>query len=95
MVLLQIVMTADGKIVTSPSLLKQFNISPSASFFQNADQVEELSIILLPIVMGGVEMPTITGLPGAFLKDLIEFALVRKKVRNKICYLTYRKKYPG
>ncbi|MFZ4116600.1 MAG: hypothetical protein ACOYK6_07775 [Chthoniobacterales bacterium] len=91
MIVYEVVMTADGKIVTDPTLLKRFKLAHITSCFHDLQKAEQLSIILLPWIMGGHETPTITGPPSDFLKIPIEFSLVSKKVKKKVCYLRYQK----
>ncbi|HLB33303.1 MAG TPA: hypothetical protein VJK54_03605 [Chthoniobacterales bacterium] len=88
------VVTADGKLVTEPSLLAQFNIPIGGVSLEPLSEnvlksLKELTIIILPIIMGGHKTTTIMGGPGDFLKAPIAFELSSKRVRKGVCYLRY------
>ena len=82
--LLKFVMTADGKIVRSKDSLDQFSgidgvgecddISHFKSLLE-ADAVDEFQLTILPMIMGSVRMPSLTGLPEGFLPKKRRFRL--------------------
>ena len=91
MALLKVLMSIDGKLINDPLLCKEFKIPDSTSLYPNIQILEELFIVLLPIIIGGSSNPTLSGFPGDFLKMPIEFSLVSKKVKKNICYLHFKK----
>lgn len=92
--LLEVVITIDGKIVTDSFLLERFGLSLPVQKWEhkNLESLSELSVVIIPLIAGGYETFTLTGPPGEFLKIPVEFSLVSKKVKKKICYLRYQKK---
>lgn len=89
-----LLITVDGKLVTEPSILAQFNIPIGGVSLEPLSEdvlksLKELTVIILPIIMGGHETATIMGTPGDFLKAPIAFELISKKVRKGVCYLRY------
>lgn len=63
-----------------------------AHSFQDIHKIDELSLIFLPIIIGGNTASTITGVPGSFLNIPIDFVLFSKKVKKNICYVRYHRK---
>ncbi len=85
-------MSIDGKIVSDPLLLKQFNLAPSHDLLENWNwkNTKKLIVILLPLLIGGKNNPTLLGRSGEFLENPLQFSLFKKKVKKRICYLEYR-----
>lgn len=57
-----------------------------------ADLVDTLHLTWAPVVFGGREASTLTGLPGEFLPHLVRFQLSSQEVLGTECFLTYRVK---
>jgi len=72
--------------------LAQFQISHQSFDLNSIHNAQEISVILLPIILGGHKRPTITGSVGPFLKTQEEWVLLTKRVIKNVCYLRYRKK---
>jgi len=92
MEILTFVISIDGKLITDPSLLAQFQITHQSFDLNSIHKAQEISVILLPIILGGHQRPTITGSVGSFLKTQEEWVLRNKRVIKNVCYLRYRKK---
>ena len=56
------------------------------------DLVDEIFLTVAPVVFGGRLAPTLTGLPGGFLKPPREFEIVRHSVLDGECFLELRRK---
>ena len=56
------------------------------------DLVDEIFLTVAPIVFGGRLAPTLTGLPGGFLKPPRQFEIVRQSVHAGECFLELRRK---
>ena len=56
------------------------------------DLVDEIFLTIAPVVFGGRLAPTLTGLPGGFLKPPREFEIVRQSVLDGECFLELRRK---
>lgn len=52
--------------------------------------VDELHLTWAPVVFGGAKAPTITGLPGDFLPQIMRGKLKAMQVVGEECFLTYR-----
>ncbi len=72
--------------------LAQFQITHQFFDLNSIHNAQEISVILLPIILGGHKRPTITGSVGPFLKTQEEWVLLNKRVIKNVCYLRYRKK---
>lgn len=55
-----------------------------------ADLVDTLHLTWAPVIFGGREASTLTGLPGEFLPHLERFKLASQEVLGTECFLTYR-----
>ena len=55
-----------------------------------ADLVDTLHLTWAPVIFGGKEASTLTGLPGEFLPHLVRFKLASQEVVGDECFLTYR-----
>ncbi|GAT33753.1 2,5-diamino-6-(ribosylamino)-4(3H)-pyrimidinone 5'-phosphate reductase [Terrimicrobium sacchariphilum] len=55
-----------------------------------ADLVDTLHLTWAPVIFGGREASTLTGLPGEFLPHLVRFKLSSQEVLGGECFLTYR-----
>ncbi len=55
-----------------------------------ADLVDTLHLTWAPVIFGGREASTLTGLPGEFLPHLVRFKLASQEVLGTECFLTYR-----
>lgn len=55
-----------------------------------ADLVDTLHLTWAPVIFGGREASTLTGLPGEFLPHLVRFKLSSQEVLGSECFLTYR-----
>lgn len=53
--------------------------------------VDELNVTVCPLVFGGEEAPTLTGLPGPFLPSPGEFKLEAMEAVDGECFLRYRR----
>tara|TARA_A100001037_G_scaffold253670_1_gene238378 strand:- start:253 stop:987 length:735 start_codon:yes stop_codon:yes gene_type:complete len=54
--------------------------------------VDELNLTLCPLIIGGKSSPTIaTGTPFPSLQEAAPFQLIRRRVVNRECFLTYRR----
>jgi len=54
------------------------------------DLVDEIFLTVAPVVFGGRLAPTLTGLPGGFLKPPRQFEIVRHSVLDGECFLELR-----
>lgn len=57
--------------------------------------VDELRLTWAPLVFGGKNAPTLTGLPGAFLPRLVRCSLKKMETLGSECFLTYRLTAPA
>ncbi|MBN8711152.1 MAG: hypothetical protein BGO12_02355 [Verrucomicrobia bacterium 61-8] len=55
-----------------------------------ADLVDTLHLTWAPVIFGGRQASTLTGLPGEFLPHLVRFNLASQEVLGAECFLTYR-----
>jgi riboflavin-specific deaminase-like protein len=55
-----------------------------------AGLIDELHLTLCPRIFGGVQAPTITGIPGAFLPRSVQLSLRDMEVFENECFLRYR-----
>lgn len=55
-----------------------------------ADLIDTLHLTWAPVIFGGREASTLTGLPGEFLPHLVRFKLASQEVLGTECFLTYR-----
>lgn len=54
-----------------------------------AGLVDELRLTIAPVLFGGSQAPTLTGIPGDFLSSVTQGKLRRMQVAEGECYLTY------
>lgn len=57
-----------------------------------ADLLDEIHITLAPILFGGADAPTITGLPGDFLPRPLDFRMVQVEPVGGECFLHFKRK---
>lgn len=57
-----------------------------------ADFVDEVYVTLAPLVFGGKRAPTLTGLPGPFLKAPSAFRIVKMEQIGDECFLHFRRR---
>jgi len=60
-----------------------------------ADVVTEVSLTITPLVFGGYDAPSLSGLPGSFFTRPLDFRLKSMDVVGKECFLTYQRKRSG
>ena len=53
------------------------------------EAVDELRLTWTPLIFGGTEAPTLTGIPGAFLPQTIRCRLKKMQINGNECFLTY------
>jgi len=58
----------------------------------DADLVDEIYVTLAPVIFGGRNAPTVTGLPGPFFTSPREFRVVSQEVVGDECYLHFRRR---
>ena len=77
-------MSADGKI------LGEWDVSAVHSLLES-DALESITVTLVPVILGGGESPTLTGLPGDFLPQDRPFQLKEMREVEEGVLLHYRR----
>jgi riboflavin-specific deaminase-like protein len=54
-----------------------------------AGAVTEVNLTIVPLIFGGFEAPSLSGIPGNFFSKPIDFRLKTMEIRNGECFLTY------
>lgn len=57
-----------------------------------ADILDEIHLTLAPVLFGGADAPTLTGLPGDFLPKPLDFRLAKTEPMNGECLLHFKRK---
>ncbi len=57
-----------------------------------ADVVTEVYLTITPLVFGGYDAPSLSGLPGGFFTHALDFRLKSMDVNGGECFLTYQRK---
>ena len=57
-----------------------------------ADFLDEIHLTLAPVLFGGADAPTLTGLPGDFLPKPLEFRLAKMDTLGDECLLHFKRK---
>ena len=55
------------------------------------DSIEEIEVEFSPELLGGAKTPTLTGTPGDFLPEPIDFRIASMKVEGGRCLSKYRR----
>ena len=55
------------------------------------DLIDEIHLTIAPVVFGGAKAPTLTGLPGDFLRRPLEFRLASMKILGGECVANFRR----
>lgn len=58
----------------------------------DADAITEVHLTIVPLVFGGAQAPSLSGLPGSFLTRPLDFLLRSMDVQDGECFLTYERK---
>lgn len=56
-----------------------------------ADLLDEIHLTLAPVLFGGADAPTLTGLPGGFLPKPIDFRLAKMETMDDECLLQFKR----
>ena len=86
-----VTITADGKIAAETDGHSSLTFSEFRSLAE-ADLVDEIFLTIVPVVFGGADSPTLTGMPGSFLPSAFNFKILDHRSEGGKCFLHLRRK---
>jgi hypothetical protein len=79
------VLSVDGKLLAGEG------VGDHLPAWVGEDLVDEIHVEILPQIIGGEKVQTLTGTPGDFLPQPLDFLMISMKVVEGRCVATYRR----